>query len=82
MREYHDMATYDQWPYMTMLRMLFSALREAIQIDRRLLVKTRNRGGGLQENRPLTACLQMALPDLLSVFDIMARMTKPNFPRL
>jgi hypothetical protein len=30
MREYLDMATYDQWPYMTMLRMLFSALREAI----------------------------------------------------
>jgi hypothetical protein len=37
MREYHDMATYDQWPYMTMLGGLFLALSEEIQIDRRLL---------------------------------------------
>ena len=82
MREYHDMATYDQWPYRTLLGVLFSALREAIQMDRRLLVKTLSQGGGLQENRPLTAYLRMGLPDLLSLFDIMARMTKPNFSRL
>ena len=80
MREYLDMATYDQWSYVTMPGTLFSALREAIQIDRRLLVKTRNRGGDLQENRPLTACLQMASPDLLSGFDIMAQLTKQIGP--
>jgi hypothetical protein len=62
MNSYDNMVTYNQWSYVTMpgiLEMVFMALREGMPIDRLLFGGSPEESAILQENCPLTACLQM-----------------------
>ena len=75
MNSYNNMVTYNQWSYVTIpgiLEVVFVALRERIPIGRLLFGGSPEESAVLQENCPLTACLQMGVQDLVFFLDIRA----------
>jgi len=66
----NNMIIYDQWSYVTMLgtlEVLCSAVREGIEIDRRLFAESPEEKAIWQANCPLPVYLQMVIEDRVFV---------------